>query len=197
MEKKLEGELHENAEIIVEEVTRLEHILKEILAFVKGSKLTKEKINLNDLIDNIAQLIRPEIEEKGNRFIINPSESPIMTKIDSDRIKEALLNIIKNANQATESGTIIVKTGREGTEALVEISDTGCGIKQEELKHIFTPFFTTLSHGTGLGLAITNRIIQEHNGRIEVESVHLESGRDSAGKKGGTTFRICLPLDEP
>ncbi|MDP2961009.1 MAG: PAS domain S-box protein, partial [candidate division Zixibacteria bacterium] len=97
LEKKLEGELHENAKIIVGEVTRLEHILKEILAFVKGSKLTKEKINLNELIDNIAQLIKPEIEEKGNRFIINPSESPIMTKIDSDRIKEALLNIIKNA----------------------------------------------------------------------------------------------------
>jgi PAS domain S-box-containing protein len=198
LERKLDGELHDHAMIIVEEVQRLENILKEILAFVKGAKLVKNKVNLNDLIDNILNLIKPELQERGNSLVTDISETPIMVSADSNRIKEAVLNIMKNANQATEYGVVSVKTRKENGKAVIEISDEGCGIKQEELKHIFTPFFTTMPQGTGLGLAITNRIIQEHKGRIEVESVCEEAEKDENNntiiKKGGTTFRIFLPL---
>ncbi len=200
LEKKLDGDLHEHSKIIVEEVERLENILKEILGFVRSSKMIKTRVDLNKLINNILNFIAPAISEKGNRLINNIAESPIMVTIDSDRIKEALLNIITNANQATESGELAVRTAQEGNEALIEISDNGCGIKHEELKHIFTPFFTTMPHGTGLGLTITHSIIQEHNGRIDVESTKVESeNTDTANiskNQGCTTFKIYLPIEE-
>ncbi|HDN94864.1 MAG TPA: PAS domain-containing sensor histidine kinase, partial [Nitrospirae bacterium] len=109
---------------------------------------------------------------------------PLMAAIDNDRIKEAILNLIANAAQATNYGSIILKTTRVDNEAVIKLSDTGCGIKQEDIKNIFNPFFTTKSQGTGLGLAVTHKIIQEHNGKIEVES---HTGR-------GTIFKIYLPL---
>jgi len=185
LEKKLEGDLHEHAKIIVEEVSRLENILKEILGFVRSSKLAKRKVNLNEVVENTINFISPAILEKGNSFIKDLSESPIIADIDSDKIKEVILNILTNANQATECGVITIRTKQVGKEALLEISDTGCGIKQEDLKKIFTPFFTTVPHGTGLGLTISQRIIQNHKGRMEVESV-----------EGGTIFKIYLPLEE-
>ncbi len=198
--KTLEGDQHEYAEIIVEEVGRLESILKEILGFVKVAKLVMEKVNLNDVVENAINFITPEILERGNNLTKQLSASPIIITIDANRIKEAILNVLTNANQLTELGMITVKTWQKNTDAVIEISDTGCGIHQEDLKHIFTPFFTTRPSGTGLGLAITHKIIQEHNGRIEVESERAgpgETGESAApNKKGGATFRIYLPLGE-
>jgi two-component system sensor histidine kinase HydH len=162
--------------------------------------MAKSKVDLNKLVDSTINFISPEILEKGNSLITDLSESPIMTTVNSDQIREAILNIITNANQATEAGVLTVKTRQEDGEAIIEISDTGCGIKQEDLKHIFTPFFTKSLHGTGLGLTITNRIIQEHRGRIDVESVLDKPGKadekNNVIKKRGTTFKIHLPLDE-
>jgi PAS domain S-box-containing protein len=198
LEKRLEGEPHEHARIIVEEVERLENILKETLSFVKRSKSVKRKVNLNELIENIVHLISPQIVERGNRLVKDLSPSPVITSIDSDRIREAILNIMNNANQATQSGVVTMKTRLEDREVLIEISDTGCGIKQEDLKNIFTPFFTTMPYGTGLGLAITNKIIEEHGGRVVVESVCSEAAKDEDSKevtRRGTTFKIYLPLD--
>jgi PAS domain S-box-containing protein len=194
--KKLnsESETYEYAKIIIEEVTRLEKILKEILNFVRGTKIIKNKINLIELLDSIINFARPAVMEKGNKLIKELPKSPIIANVDADRIKEAILNIITNANQATENGIITVRTRQEDKEALIEISDTGCGISQEDIKNIFTPFFTTRDHGTGLGLAITHRIIQEHGGRIDVESV---SNNFKEGEmKSYTTFKIYLPLEE-
>ncbi|MEK7237941.1 MAG: GAF domain-containing protein [Nitrospirota bacterium] len=200
--KKVSGdvETYDYAKIIIEEVSRLERILKEILIFVKGSKIIKNKTNLNELLNNAINLIMPEIMERGNNLIADLPEQPIIVVVDADRIKEAILNIITNANQATDSGTIIVKARYEGKSAFMEISDNGCGIKQEELNRIFTPFFTTRPHGTGLGLAIAQRIVHEHGGRIDVESIWgglREDDEDITAKGGGgTTFKIYLPLDE-
>jgi PAS domain S-box-containing protein len=195
LEKKLTGDTQEYARIIVNEVNRLENILKEILGFVKTSEGIKTRVNLNELIENIIDFVTPEIQGKGNTIIKDLSSFPIIALINPDRIREALLNIITNANQATEHGTITIKTRTEDKEAVIQISDTGCGIREEDLKKIFSPFFTTKSHGTGLGLAVTHKIIQEHNGRINVESVCVESTDDKLKGQGGTTFRIYLPLE--
>ena len=96
-----------------------------------------------------------------------------------------MLNIFNNAIQAlTTQGTIAVKTYATEASVVVEISDTGPGIDEKDLPFIFSPFYTTKASGTGLGLAITNRIIEEHKGRIEVESI----------LGIGTTFRVFLSL---
>ncbi|GBD95433.1 MAG TPA: PAS domain S-box protein [Nitrospirae bacterium] len=186
LDKKLTGNSQEYAKIIVNEVSRLENILKEILGFVKSSKVNKSSVNINDLMNNVIDFITPEMDEKENKIIREFSEVPIMVLIDPDRIKEAILNIVSNAAQATDHGTIRIRTGIEDNEAVIELTDTGCGIRDEDLKNIFNPFFTTKAQGTGLGLAVTHKIIQEHNGKIKVESIW----------GGGTAFRIYLPLEE-
>lgn len=185
LEKKLSDDTAEYARIIVNEVTRLENILKEILGFVKSSRVNKVSVDINDVVKNIINFITPSVIEKHNNMVKELSRSPLMAAIDPDRIKEALLNIITNASQATDHGTITVKTRRENDEAVIELSDTGCGIKPEDLKNIFNPFFTTKPQGTGLGLAVTHKIIQEHGGKVKVESA----------EGCGTAFRIYLPLE--
>ncbi|RJR20184.1 MAG: PAS domain S-box protein [Nitrospiraceae bacterium] len=186
LEKKLSGDIQEYAKIIVNEVSRLENILKEILGFVKSSRVNKSDVNINNLLDGIVNLITPLMDERHNRVIKDFSRVPIIAVIDPDRIKEAILNIVTNAAQATEHGTITLKTRLEDNEAVIELIDTGCGIKEEDLKNIFNPFFTTKAQGTGLGLAVTHKIIQEHDGKVKVESVW----------GGGTAFKIYLPARE-
>ncbi|RJQ45174.1 MAG: PAS domain S-box protein [Nitrospiraceae bacterium] len=185
LEKKLSDDTAEYARIIVNEVTRLENILKEILGFVKSSRVNKVRVDINDVVTNIINFITPAIIEKQNIMVKELSDTPLISAVDPDRIKEALLNIITNASQATDHGTIIIRTRRENDEAIIELSDTGYGIRPEDLKNIFNPFFTTKPQGTGLGLAVTHKIIQEHGGKIKVES--------AVGS--GSAFRIYLPLE--
>ncbi len=199
LESKLTGELKENARIIMEEVDRLEEILSDTMSFVKTSRLEKRMVDINEIVDNVINLFMPAIGERGNELIKDIKE-PLKLYVDYNRFKEALLNIINNANTATENGTIIVRAFKyvsysepdllgyvkEKREAVIEIEDTGIGIKEEDLGRIFDPFFTTRPTGTGLGLAITKRLIEEHGGRIEVESTW--------GK--GTKFKIFMPIEE-
>ncbi len=186
LEKRLSDDTKEYARIIVNEVSRLENILKEILGFVKSSKFIKNKVDVNELMQGIIEFIKPEVNERNNQLINELSGERMFSLIDSDKIKEAILNIISNAAQATDHGSITVKTRTEDSEVIIELIDSGCGIKDEDIKNIFNPFFTTKAEGTGLGLAVTHKIIQEHSGKIKVESVW----------GGGTAFKISLPLEE-
>jgi PAS domain S-box-containing protein len=186
LEKKLSDDTSEYAKIIVNEVTRLENILKEILGFVRSSRINKVSVNINDFINDIIDFSTPAISEKQNTIIKELSEVQLFSSIDPDRIREALLNIITNASQATDHGTITVRTRQEDNNAVIELLDNGCGIKPEDLKNIFNPFFTTKPQGTGLGLAVTHKIIQEHGGKVRVESVW----------GSGTAFKIYLPLEK-
>lgn len=184
LEKKLQGNLKEYAGIIVKEVTRLEDILKEILGFVKEVRLSRENISLNVLVDDVLKLMASDIRDRGIVLMLDYGPSPELF-IDPHRVKEAIVNIISNAIQAiTGSGSIYIRTYTENNNAVLEIQDTGRGISEEDRGFIFNPFFTTKPSGTGLGLAITHRIIQEHNGSIEVES-EVDKG---------TVLKIILPI---
>jgi len=200
LEGKVSKELRGYTNIIIDEVNRLEDILKDILGFVRAGKTKRKKVDINEVVENTINLVTHEILEEGNTLIKNLSEMPIMVMVAQDEIRQAILNVITNANQSTDRGVILIKTSQEGKEAVIEVSDTGCGIKDEDLKNIFNPFFTTRPYGTGLGLAITHRIIHEYNGRIEVKSVwggerYIDEKGNLTGE-GGTTFKIYLPLEE-
>jgi PAS domain S-box-containing protein len=184
LEKSLNGNLKEYADIITREIERLESILNEILGFVKEIRIVKEVVDSSKLIDELISLIKSDIDERSI-VLIKEIEEPSETFVDPNRIKEALLNILSNAVQAIgRNGTIFVKTYIKNSSAVFEIKDTGPGITEETMPFIFDPFFTTKNTGTGLGLAITHRIIEEHKGRIEVES-----------KLGiGSIFRVFIPL---
>jgi len=186
LEKKLDGNLREYAGIIVKEVARLEGILKEILGFVKEVRLSRENISFNALVNDVLKLMTSDIKERGIILVTDYGASPILF-IDPNRVKEAIVNIISNAIQSiTGSGSIYIRTYVEKKDAVLEIKDTGNGIPAEILSYIFNPFYTTKASGTGLGLAITHKIIQEHNGRIEVES-EVDKG---------TVFRVFMPIKE-
>jgi PAS domain S-box-containing protein len=186
LERKLQGNLKEYAGIIVREVARLESILKEILGFVKEARLSKETVNLNLHVDDVLRLMASDIEERGIVLVRDYGAIPDIY-VDPNRLKEAIVNIISNAIQSiTGSGSIYIRTYRKKNDAVLEIRDSGKGIPESDLAFIFNPFFTTKLTGTGLGLAITHRIIQEHNGRIEVES-EVDKG---------TVFKVFIPIKE-
>jgi PAS domain S-box-containing protein len=184
LEKKLDGNMKEYADIIAKEVGRLEGILNEILSFVKETRIIKEFVDSHRLMEDIISLISSEIAEKGIALVKEYGE-PVEIYADPNRIKDALMNILRNAVQATGgNGTITVRTYRKENACVFEISDTGPGISGEDLPFIFDPFFTTKMGGTGLGLTVTHRIVEEHEGSIKVES-----------KPGaGSTFRVFIPL---
>lgn len=184
LEKKLDSGLKEYAHIIADEVDRLEDILNEILSFVKETRVIKETVNAGELIEEVIDLMGSEADERGITIEKEFSGSGSIF-VDPNRIRDALLNILKNAAQAIGiGGTISVKVYEKNGSCIFEIRDTGPGITGADIPFIFDPFFTTKKGGTGLGLTIAHRIIEEHEGRIEVES--------KAGT--GTTFRVYIPL---
>jgi len=193
LEKRLTGELNEYAAIIVKEVEGLEQVLRETLGFVRGSRPFREMTDLNKLVSNTINILTSSLVERGNRLVKDLSDEPVVIKVDPGRIRDAIFNIITNANQATKNGTITVKTWIEGDRAVIEVSDTGRGIRREDRKRIFDPFFTTKPEGTGLGLAVAHKIIEEHGGMITFESVCEEEREE--GLEPGTTFRIYLPAN--
>jgi PAS domain S-box-containing protein len=187
LEKKLNGGLKEYADIIAKEVGRLEDILNEILSFVKETRIQKERVEAQKLMEEVISLTRSEIDDRGIS-LIQEFGDPVELYVDPNRVKDALLNILKNAIQALENhGTITLKIYRKNKTCILEIRDTGPGIAEEDLPFIFDPFYTRKKAGTGLGLTITHRIIEEHDGRIEVESKTGE----------GSTFRVVIPIKEP
>ena len=113
--------------------------------------------------------------------------SPLISEFyfDEEQIKQALMNIITNSISSIKStGAVQIKTLQMDSEIILEVSDTGIGMADETLENIFNPFYTTRRDGTGLGLAVTERIVEEHDGRIEVNSKLGE----------GTVFKIILPV---
>jgi PAS domain S-box-containing protein len=187
LEGRLEGNQKEYARIISKEVARLEEILKDILGFVKEVRIAKKKVPLNEVVKDVIKLLKNDFKERGNAAVSEMDVSGLELIIDPNRMKEALLNVVSNANQATDGGTITVRTYAEDSGAVVEVSDTGCGIKEEDISRIFDPFFTTRPTGTGLGLAIAKRIVEEHDGAISVTSRFPGEG---------STFKIYLPIKE-
>ncbi len=196
LEGRVDGDLKEYSKIIIDEVRRLEGILNDTLSFVKTARLQKSEVDIDELLNNVINLLEPAVYDKGN-ILIKEVVHPIKIFADHDRLKESLLNIVSNSNQATELGTITLRAYTEKAasepdmfgyipekiEVVIEVEDTGYGIKEEYLGRIFDPFFTTRPTGTGLGLSITKRIIEDHDGKIEVESIY----------GSGTKLKIYMP----
>jgi PAS domain S-box-containing protein len=187
LENKLDGNLQEYARIISSEVRRLENILKDILGFVREVRISRKEVDLNEIVGSVVDLLNEELEERGNTLTTNLLDPSVVVIIDPDRVKEAVMNVIGNANQATDNGNIIVSTRMEEGYGVLEVSDNGCGIREDDFKRIFDPFFTTRPTGTGLGLAIAKRIVEELRGAMQVKNNTPEMG---------STFTIYLPLNE-
>ena len=169
------------------EITRLDYIVTQFLQAIRPSAPQLHVTSLNDVVKETLELLRPEIENRGIVIKERLARQLATSPIDVAQIKQALVNLVKNASQAmTKGGVLSVQTDSGVDGVVVSIADTGGGIPQEQINRIFEPFYTTKKKGTGLGLMIVQRIVRDHGGRIDLES-HV-------GK--GTTFRIWLPLYE-
>jgi len=181
--------LKQFAQIVPAEINRINALMQELLTFAKPSEPKFESINPDTLIQNVINLLSPQLAKSNIKTSTELTNKPINIQADPSLLKQALLNIIMNAIDAMpDGGTLSVITNSSNVILAkagiftIEISDTGCGISPEDLKHIFEPFYTKKEKGTGLGLAITQGIIEKHGGTITVKS---ELGK-------GTGFTINL-----
>jgi len=175
-------------EVIQEEVTRLEKLLREILDFTGENLTFYGDHDLNKLLDDTLLLVQRDLDSCKIKVV---KELAMMPRLHCDdrQIKQVLYNLFQNASQAMhQGGTLTIRTypveREDGLYEAVAISDTGGGIPLEVLHNIFNPFFSTKDYGTGLGLAIAQRIVSRHYGQVEVNN---ELGK-------GVTFIVTLPV---
>lgn len=177
-----------NAKIIAEEAGRLENMLKSVMDFSRPSAPQRRQVDFNSVVERAFRTLAEILSSHNIHSALDLDRSIPEVNIDENQIMQTLHNLIRNAaDSMPQGGALGLKTGRDGDLVYLTISDSGSGIPPDVLEQIFDPFFTTKPDGTGLGLAVSKKIIDDHGGRIEVQS--------QAGK--GTTFRILLPPNFP
>jgi PAS domain S-box-containing protein len=173
--------------VIGEEVDRLNRIVVDFLFAVKPMDTVLSDGDINRVIGELLEFVGPEMEQAGVSIDTELAPGLPLLRIDARFVKQALLNLIKNAVAAMPGGgTLRVETLRRGDDVQVRISDTGSGIPDEIMDKIFEPYFTTTPFGTGLGLTIVFKIVKEHFGDISVTSRVGE----------GTTVTLAFPVPQ-
>ena len=171
--------------VVEEEISTLNSTVVEFLFAVRPMNLEPHIQSVLPHLMNIIEFVRPELEEHGIELITDFDNFLPRIDIDANYFKQALLNIIKNAMNAMESGgKLYLSVGVDGNSVVFSIRDTGCGIPEDKLAKIFEPYFTTKASGTGLGLTVVYTVVKELMGDISVKSTVGE----------GTEFTIRLPV---
>ena len=192
-----EDPTHKFLQIATKETERVSHILRQMLGFYRPPKM--ELTDVNSLIEEAESLVEKHLRQRGVRLEndLSPHVPPIIGS--ADQLKQVILNLLLNAQQAMPDGGVIAISTRAAHQAdpdfirsdsvQIQIRDSGTGIAEEHVPHIFEPFFSTKHEqkGTGMGLWVSHTIIQNHGGSIKVRS---REGR-------GTTFSISLPIGGP
>jgi signal transduction histidine kinase len=179
----------EDLKVIEEEILRINEIVDQFLRFARPASPLFEKTDLLPIFEETLQLLRPQIE-RGKITVKKEFESLPLITVDKEQIKQVILNLLMNAIQAMPEGGELIITGRfskDGYWVELAIQDSGLGIPPEDMDKLFDPFFSTKEGGMGLGLSIAHRIIDQHHGKIEVES----------HPGNGTLFTISLPVFTP
>jgi signal transduction histidine kinase len=174
-------------EIVQKETDRLEQIVEAFLKYVRHPELQLETVDLNELVGDMVDFYSPQAYTHSLTVRQGLFHAPLVCRVDAGALKQVLLNLFINAQQAMNAGgDLMIHTTRRGQYAVIHVNDTGCGIPPEMLTMLFRPYHSSRSGGMGLGLATAKKIIEAHKGRI---SVHSEQGK-------GTSFTIELPLAE-
>ena len=180
--------VYRKTQVLQKEVQRLEQILNDFLRFARGQKLELKDHDMNEILDEVADFVTPEIKQKKILILKSYDADLPQCHLDSNLIKQAILNIIINAEQAMENGgELMIRTSKDKKYIQIDITDTGPGIPKDIIDKIFQVYFSTKKTGTGLGLPTAKRIIEDHRGTISVQS---EEGK-------GTNFSIKLPTNLP
>jgi len=185
----MNGAAAEDARIIEEKMRHMNRIVDQILSLVRSAEPIKEPVDLAQMVDDIVLLVRHKLHRQGIEIRKDTDAALPPARVDRAQIEQAILNLVLNAVGAMpEGGTLSLGTSIDEFEGsswfVLSIRDNGVGMAQEQIDNLFLPFLTTKQQGTGLGLAIVARIMENHSGRIEVDSK----------PKRGTRFRLLLPV---
>ncbi len=167
----------EDFQVISEEISHIDTIVQNFLEFSRPPKLKMQQMSPSEVVDQVLQLLRHRLESCDVNVKLHRSTSLPKAEIDPEQMKEAIVNLIVNACDAMGNSGLIEIIEKDGFEqsfgkiAQIQVSDNGPGISETIRDKVFQPFFTTKEEGTGLGLSITERIIKNHGGRLEMESV--------------------------
>jgi len=174
------------AEHIVNGSETLERLVSNVLNYSRPVQMQYELVDLNELIALTATLVHADANLSQSVTVeAKTAPTKLVLSIDKQLLQSALLNLIVNAIQASPEGSTVTMTlYQQHGQAIIDITDHGCGISEENLEKIFSPFFTTKAEGNGFGLAEVHKIIEAHDGEIDVSSTIDE----------GTTFSIKLPI---
>ncbi len=171
--------------VVQKETDRLGQILDGFLRYVSRPELQLTSIDINELLSDMVDFYSPQANSHSITIRQGLSSEPLVCKVDAGTLKQVVLNLFINAQQAMNGGgELMIRTGRQKDVAMIQISDTGKGIASDKLPDLFKPYCSFRPSGTGLGLATAKRIVEAHNGTITVDS---EPGK-------GTLFTIKLPL---
>lgn len=184
------SEEREAALVMVREADRLNRAITDLIGLSRPMALRGQPTALAKLVEDALRLVRQEAETRGIAIRLECADTPPIV-VDPDRIRQVLLNLCLNAFDAMpQGGALTLRLSAEASPTgapehlVLEVADTGCGIPQDQLPHIFDPYFTTKGHGTGLGLVMVHKILEAHGGSIAVTSTPGQ----------GTVFRILLPV---
>ncbi len=172
-------------EVVEREAAKLDTMVKDMLAFGRHAPLHREEVEVGSLAEDMRQILGEEFRHKGIRLVCRCQQNAARVTLDREKVRNALANLLHNALDASPRGKEVRLLVQPDKHFLrITIEDEGSGIPKEHLDKIFHPFFTTKPQGTGLGLAITQRIVEEHNGEIHVEST----------PGNGTRFILSFPI---
>ena len=184
-EGKVSGEAKSLLGSITREVQRLEHLSEEYLRVARLPQPRMEQEDVATAVREIVSFAKPEMDRAGLKLEIEVADDLPPALFDEGQIRQALLNVMRNAREAMpDGGTIDVYVKADGMSVVIGVDDRGSGIPEDVRTRIFDPFFSTKGEGTGLGLAITRQIVEAHGGSIACD----------AREGGGTSFKILLPI---
>ncbi len=171
---------------ILEEIERIDTIVKGLMDFSRPTALNLTQQPLTPVLQEVLALMDTNLAHHQIQLVLDLSPLTPEVQCDSDKLKQALMNVVLNAMEAMpQGGELKVSTVTAANNVCIKVTDTGIGIPEEDLERIFEPFFTRKTKGTGLGLVNVKRIFEEHGGNVEVESTLGE----------GTTALMWLPVD--
>ncbi|MFN2433740.1 MAG: PAS domain-containing sensor histidine kinase [Gemmatimonadota bacterium] len=187
---------------IIHEVHHLKTIVNEFLIYARPRQPVGEPFSLNQVVEDLRFLLAGELAQKEVELRVDLGGAELFVFADADQVKRALLNLLRNAIQASSRGAAVELTARRAGERIrIVVKDHGHGIAGEDLKFVFDPFFTTKGAGSGLGLSIVKSIVEENEGEISVDStpgertlfvVVLPAAREATDR-----FRSAAPALEP
>ena len=171
------------------EIKHLERLVSDFLLYARERVLHLSETDLRSLLESVREILSEEAIKRNVKVNISTANDLPVIQADFDVLRQALFNIVKNGLEAVDDGGILALEAfknNEDNSVVIKITDNGCGINPRNLRKVFHLFYTTRRSGTGLGLPVAKSVIENHNGRIDVQS----------HEGAGTSFIITLPVEQ-